>query len=126
VGIGYEKAGTAKQMAISALYELGPWVFGGLVQNDDNGYGANLGDRTNMRFSVAYNFGANELHLNMGTADDYSRLANSGARQATLGFNHNLSKRTKVYTYYTKIDAERATPYAVDFSSLAFGVRHNF
>nr|HRL98388.1 porin [Acidovorax sp.] len=48
-----------------------------------------------------------------------------------LGYNYNLSKRTKVYTYYTRINNSQAATYGVsaqgnDFSSFAVGVRHNF
>ena len=124
LGLGYEKNANAKQVAVSGLYEMGSFVFGGMVQRDQNAYGP--GNRTNFRISAAYNVGASEFHVNVGAANDYSKLANSGAKQGTLGYNYNLSKRTKVYGYYTKIDAERSTPYASDFSSLAVGVRHNF
>ena len=136
LGLGYEKNGTtAKQVAVSGLYEMGSFIFGGMVQRDTDGYGVGLGTRTNFRVSAAYLLGASEFHVNVGKAGDYSKLSNSSARQYTLGYNYNLSKRTKVYGYYTKIDASEGTvagrrvtitPYAQDFSSLAVGVRHNF
>ena len=124
LGLGYEKFGTAKQMAASALYEMGSFVLGGMVQRDTNAYGN--GDRTNFRLSAAYMMGTSEFHLNVGKAGDYSKQTQSGAKQYTLGYNYNLSKRTKVYGFYTKVDAERFTGYASDFSSLAAGIRHNF
>jgi predicted porin len=124
VGLGYEKNGNAKQMAVSGLYEFGSFILGGLVQRDTNAYGS--GNRTNFRVSAAYMLGASEFHLNVGKAGDYSNTPNSGAKQYTLAYNYNLSKRTKVYGYYTKIDAEARTGYASDFSSFALGVRHNF
>ena len=126
LGLGYEKNATAKQVAVSGLYEIGAFTFGGMVQRDTDGFGVNLGNRTSFRLSAMYALGASEFHVNAGKAGDYSRLTNSGARQYTLGYNYNLSKRTKLYGYYTKIDAERSTPYAADFSSLAVGLRHNF
>ena len=50
-----------------------------------------------------------------------------------MAYNYNLSKRTKVYTYYTKVDNKAGvsygpdiTPAGDDFSSFAVGVRHNF
>lgn len=124
LGFGYEKNGNAKQFAISGLYEFGSLIVGGMVQRDTNAYGN--GDRTNFRGSVAYMVGANEFHLNVGKAGNYSKTADSGALQTTLGYNYNLSKRTKVYGYWTKVDAERNTGYASDYSSIAVGVRHNF
>jgi predicted porin len=127
LGAGYEKFGTAKQFAATALYEAGSFVFGGMIQRDTNGWGANLGDRTNFRGSVAYMFGSNELHLNVGKSGEYSKLKGSDATQFTLGYNYNLSKRTKVYTFYTKTnDEKKVYGFGGDFSSLAFGLRHNF
>jgi predicted porin len=136
LGVGYEKAaGDAKQVAVSGLYEMGALTFGGMIQRDTDGLGAGLGNRTNIRGSVAYTFGANELHLNVGRAGEYSKLKNSDATQFTLGYNHNLSKRTKVYGYYTAINdsklglytgGARANGKDGEFSSLAAGVRHNF
>ena len=128
LGLGYEKAGTAtvsaKQVAVSGLYEFGSFILGGMVQRDTNAYGS--GNRTNFRVSAAYILGQSEFHANVGKAGDYSNRSDSGAKQYTLAYNYNLSKRTKVYGYYTKVDAQRFTGYASDFSSLAVGVRHNF
>ena len=135
IGVGYEKANTARQVAISGLYEMGSFIFGGMVQRDTDGLGAGLGNRTNVRGAVAYIFGANELHVNVGRAGEYSKLKNSEATQYTLGYNYNLSKRTKVYGYYTAINDSKAGLYTGgprangkdgEFSSLALGVRHNF
>lgn len=128
LGFGYEKAaGDAKQFAASALYELGSFVVGGMVQRDTDGWGAGFGNRTNFRGSVAYNFGANELHFNYGKSGKYSKVANSDASQMTVGYNYNLSKRTKVYGFYTKTDDNaRIYGFGGDFSSIAAGVRHNF
>ncbi len=126
IGVGYEKASTAKQVAISALYEMGSLNFGAMVQRDTDGYGVGFGNRTNIRLSAAYIVGASEFHANVGSAGKYSKLADSSAKQGTLGYNYNLSKRTKVYGYYTKIDASKGAVYLTDYSSLAAGVRHNF
>ena len=135
IGFGYEKAGAANQYAVSALYEFGPLLIGGLVQRDKNGYGANFGSRTNFRGSAAYIVGSSEFHVNVGKAGDYSKVASSSALQYTLAYNYNLSKRTKLYTYYTVIDDSKAGIYTGGtraggkegkFSSLAFGLRHNF
>ncbi len=142
LGFGYEKAGTvavpSKQFAVSGLYEFGSFILGGMVQRDTDGYSdgvTKIGNRTNVRVSAAYMLGASEFHLNVGSANDYSKLADSSARQFTLGYNYNLSKRTKVYGYYTKIDDGKAGLYTGgprgggregEFSSLAAGLRHNF
>jgi len=136
LGAGYEKNDTSKQFAVRALYEMGPFVVGGYVQKDTDGYGKGLGDRTTYRLSAAYNVGASEFHANYGSAGKYDKVADSKAQQYTFAYNYNLSKRTKVYTYYTKVDnnkfgygpnsAGNGTPKNFDFSSVALGVRHNF
>ena len=69
--------------------------------------------------------------MNVGRANSWSKVDDSAATQWTLGYNYNLSKRTKVYTYYTKINNKKAAEYGTgvagdDFSSFALGVRHNF
>jgi predicted porin len=71
------------------------------------------------------------VHLNVGGTGNTNKVANTGALQYTVGYNYNLSKRTKVYTFYTKVDNKSAATYqtgtaGVDFSSLAVGLRHNF
>ena len=129
LGAGYEDNApnnkNAKQFAVRGLYEMGAFTFGALIQRDTDGYGIGYGDRTNYRFSGMYAMGSTEFHANFGHAGDYSKLAgDNAANQYTLGINQNLSKRTKVYGFYTKI-ADKGTVYG-DFSSFAIGVRHNF
>jgi predicted porin len=135
LGAGYEKNGVAKEYAVRALYEAGPLIFGGYVQRDENGFGSGLGTRTTFRGSVAYMFGANELHFNYGQAGDYSKLSGSKAKQYTFAYNYNLSKRTRVYAFYTTVDNSKLNYFGFgstsggnfkDAKSLAVGVRHNF
>ena len=125
LGAGYEKNGNAKEFAVRALYEMGAFTVGGYVQRDTDGFGTGLGNRTTFRLAGMYAMGSTEFHANFGHAGDYSRRAgDQAANQYTLGINQNLSKRTKVYGFYTKI-ADKGTVYG-DFSSFAIGVRHNF
>lgn len=127
LGAGYSKTGDARQFAVRALYEFGAFTIGGYVQRDDNAFGpAAPGRRTNVRLAAMYAIGSSEFHLNVGSAGDIGALADSQARQATLGYNHKLSKRTKVYGFYTRLNDGAAGVYGGDFSSVAFGVRHNF
>ena len=125
LGAGYQKFGDDNQFAVRALYEVGSFVFGAYVQQNEDVSNAR-GDRTTFRLSGAYNVGASEFHLNFGAADDYSNVADSDAQQFTLGYNYNLSKRTKVYGFYTQVSDGGAKVYGGDFKSFAVGVRHNF
>lgn len=142
-GLGAEKNDQSKQIAARVATQFGAFTVGGYVQRDTNGFGPSTlvnsyGTRTNYRLSGMYALGNNEFHLNFGHAGKYSKVANSSAKQYTVAYNYNLSKRTKVYAFYTKLDDGRANIYnaanygiattgrTTDFSSLAFGLRHNF
>ncbi len=131
LGAGYTKQGDANQYAVRALYELGPFTFGGYVQREDSGRPLTPGakeTRTIGRLSGMYTLNQSEFHLNVGgtKAGGYSfNGGRNGGKQYTLGYNYNLSKRTKVYGFYTVIDATTANK-ADDFNSFAVGVRHNF
>ena len=130
LGAGYSKLGDKNQFAVRASYSTGPFVLGAYVQRDKNVFFS--GNRTNLRLSAAYIMGVSEFHVNVGRAGNYSNVSNSAATQYTLGYNYNLSKRTKVYTYYTRVNNNQAAKYGDvsvpgnDFSSFAVGVRHNF
>lgn len=139
LGAGYaENDPGDKQVAIRALYELGAFTFGGYYQyaKDETGAVSGLGvaggDRNAVRGSVMYTLGASEFHVNVGWADEWDNIKDSGAIQYTLGYNYNLSKRTKVYAFYTKVDNDSGAAYFTsvgegkDPSSFAVGVRHNF
>jgi predicted porin len=131
LGLGAEKRDNQKQVAIRGLYELGAFTVGALYQRDTDMYG--LGNRNYFRVSGMYAFGANELHLNVGRAGEYSDEPNTGSStQWTVAYNYNLSKRTKVYGYYTAVGGDDAGRYTGvtsgdgKFNAFAVGIRHNF
>jgi len=135
LGAGFTDQGDNRQVALRALYTLGAFTFGGYYQRtmfEDyatttlGGAPFSEGKANIIRLSGMYALGASEFHANVGLAGKIDGVADTGAKQYTLGYNYNLSKRTKVYTYFTKVAADSATPYVSDFSSLALGVRHNF
>lgn len=124
LGAGYNKQGDAKQFAVRAAYEMGAFTVGTYVQRDTNAIAA--GSRTNIRLAGMYTMGASEFHVNVGAAGKIGGVEGTNATQATVGYNYNLSKRTKAYTYYTRLNDGTKNVYGNDFSSLAVGVRHNF
>ena len=130
LGAGYQKNGDANQFAFRGLYELGNFTFGGYVQRDEDGYGAGLGSRTTYRLSGMYTMGNTEFHLNWGHAGDYDNsVGDLSTDQWTVGLNYNLSKRTKLYTFYTALNGDGENFYGQAFgikNSFAVGVRHNF
>ena len=135
LGAGYSKLGDVNQFAGRALYTFGAFTVGGYIQRDEDAFRANGGKRNTFRLAGAYNLGASEFHVNVGRAGEYKNFNDSDATQYTLGYNYNLSKRTKVYGYYTRINNSRAGTYGlnqavvgagVDSNTLAVGIRHNF
>jgi predicted porin len=140
VGGGYiqtRKFANASQkdsgLVLEADINFGSFVLAGYVGRDKEG-----GAKRNIyRIAGMLPVGASEFHLNFGSAGKRGNVANSDARQYTLAYNYNLSKRTRVYTYYTKIDNKSAAgynfdneslgaPIGKDSSALAVGIRHNF
>jgi predicted porin len=129
------KLGTAKQFGVRALYEMGPFTVGAYFINDKAELGGVEDKRNSYRVSAMYALGASEFHVNVGVAGKIKEngvtLADTNATQFTLGYNYNLSKRTKVYGFYTQVDNKANAAYAVSvdgtkFSSFALGLRHNF
>ncbi len=131
-------AGEAQQVALRGSYAMGAFTLGAYYQyatlDNVNGTTADA-KRHAYRLAAMYTMGASELHANFGRAEKIkaggNTLSGTATNQWTLGYNYNLSKRTKVYGYYTKLDNGANINYrggvpGDDFSSIAVGVRHNF
>lgn len=123
-----------KELGLRALYELGSFTVGAYAIRNEVDFGAVEAKRNIYRLSGMYTLGGSEFHVNVGYADKVkvggATVAASDAIQYTLGYNYNLSKRTKVYAFYTAVDNKLGATYTgapgTDFSSVAVGVRHNF
>lgn len=116
-----------KEYGLRALYEIGPVTVGAYYIRNDNVFGNAGWKRNSARGSVMYTMGPGELHLNYGKAWGIkgNGINNDDANQVTLGYNHNLSKRTKVYTYYTRVNDDQRL-YTGKYGTFAAGIRHNF
>ena len=143
--LGYEQFNGLKAVTAAGLYTIDAFTFGGYVERDSGTPDiaalspaglAGGASRTSVRLVGMYALGASEFHLNFGKAGKVDSVSGSGAKQYTLAYNYNLSKRTKVYTFYTKVDEDGAlgtagralatSLYGGNFSSFAVGLRHNF
>jgi len=122
LGLGYEKLGSAKSLGLRGLYEMGAVTVGGYVERGTGGT-ADSNKGTAYRLSAMYALGAGEFHANVGRLTGTTNAARKNGNQYTLGYNYNLSKRTKVYGYYTNLNV---TGTASDYNSFALGIRHNF
>lgn len=117
---------------VRALYEMGAITVGAYYERSKLLVGTQRRNRNNFRLAGMYAMGPSEFHVNFGMAGDLGGLSDTGANQWTIGYNYNLSKRTKLYAFYTQIDQDKNTNYYLGsangdkFSSLAAGLRHNF
>ncbi len=131
LGAGYERAAGSTQFGVRALYEFGPVVLGGYYQRHDD---VSLGVRNVFRLSAAYMMGQSEFHVNVGRSGDFDKLTKSAATQYTVAYNYNLSKRTKLYAFYTGVNngdnfsffGAKQGAKVLDPKSFAVGMRHNF
>jgi len=130
--------GEARQAALRASYAIGAVNLGAYYQFatlDKVNRGTQDAKRHAVRLAAMYRMGASEFHANFGRADKIklggTRQSGTAANQWTLGYNYNLSKRTKLYGYFTRLDNEARINYrsgalGEDFRSVAVGLRHNF
>lgn len=139
IALGFTGDDKHTEFGLRALYEMGPFTAGAyFVRNKLEDGSGNSATRNAYRLSGMYAMGAGEFHLNFGSAGAFKSSGATlvdKATQFTAGYNYNLSKRTKVYAFYTQVnnkgDAVTGGDYYVStpgtkFSSIAAGVRHNF
>ncbi|MGA0612541.1 porin [Caldimonas sp. KR1-144] len=116
-----------KGFTLGAWYAFGPFGVGASFDQADRPV---LGKRDHVALTGMYTMGNSEFHLSYGWADEWDNAADTDAQQITLGYNYNLSKRTKVYAFFFKTNTgAAATDYGdpgEDIRSLGFGIRHNF
>lgn len=126
---GYSFAGAK----LGAQYEK---ASGDLAAANDN-----LADRKAWGLFANYGIGAVTLKANYLKADETNNVANSGAKQYTLGADYALSKRTTAYAFYAKVKNDSAAAYGlgaagttntalgtagVDPSVFGVGMKHSF
>jgi len=133
-----------KAYTLGGLYDFKTFVVGALIESAKTKVVAG-GDasRNYVRVSAMMPVGKNEFHVNFGTVNHAVGASGSsdGAKQWTLGYNYNITKETKIYGFYTRVDNDSNGTYGagnfsanglvtqvpgLDISSIAIGVRHNF
>ncbi|MBB2778084.1 UNVERIFIED_ORG: putative porin [Comamonas terrigena] len=145
LGLGYTQAKTndlgdslkEQQLGLRASYTINSLTLGAYYQYYKADADAFDTKRHAYRLAAMYTLGASEFHVNVGRAQSYKGDldgSKTSATQWTLGYNYNLSKRTKVYGYFTKINNGDDASYGIpatanagdNFRSIAVGVRHLF
>ena len=136
-GLGYGNWGPAKQAALRATYTTGDWTLSAYHQYSRGWDHANFvvdaaqGGRHTTRVAAMYTRGAGEYHVNVGYAGKAGNETGTQALQWTLAYNHNFSKRTKLYALYTHLDNHARATYrtgeeGVGERSFSVGMRHYF
>lgn len=101
VGLGY----TMDAFNVGFVYEK---------TTDNLGVGnTNLAGHSAYYLGGKYSFGSNDVKLAYTKLNQIGNVANTGAKQFTLGFDHNLSKRTSVYALYSKISNQSASGFGL-------------
>lgn len=143
LGLGYTQAKTEtatfdlkeQQLGLRASYTINSLTLGAYYQYYKADADVVDTKRHAYRLAAMYTMGASEFHANVGRAQSYKGDldgSKTSATQWTLGYNYNLSKRTKVYGYFTKINNGDDASYGGvanagdNFRSIAVGVRHLF
>lgn len=152
LGLGHERGAatststnSVSQTTLRAFYTMGAIGVGGYMESSSGRDNANAtasnnrGDwnRKAYRLAAMYTEGKNEFHVNYGLAGKRGGVANTGATQFTLAYNHNLDKQTKLYALATRVNNEAAATYnpgrlfasptaGQDISSVGAGLRYNF
>jgi predicted porin len=97
--VGGFKFGDAK---LGALYEKGSAPTGSALEE---------ADRKAWGLFANYAIGAITLKANYLKAGDYADVADSGAKQYTVGADYALSKRSTAFAYYAKIKNDTAAAF---------------
>ena len=137
---GFKVGGSFKMdmFAVNAVIEK--------LTNDQTGSLNGVNKSTNIYVAGQFNITSNDaVKLAITKAGDWKTdgvtNVDSGARQMSLGYDHNLSKRTTVYALYTKLDNKatidnclRGKSYDgpnncsndANPSAFSFGMKHSF
>lgn len=130
LGLGY----TLDALTVNFVYE----------KTDDNLTPVTLANRYGHNayyLAGKYKMGMNAVKFAYGKAGQIGVVANTGANQFSLGYDHGLSKRTKLYAIYSRINNNTGSDYGFSQSTSAassvngvgsspsvvsLGIQHNF
>ena len=141
VGAGY----TMDALTVNAVYERTSDNFGGQAALGTAALaaGADTFGHNSWYLSGKYSFGNDAVKLAYTKMDNMNAAlgADTGAKQVSVGYDHNLSKRTSLYGLYTKLSngtnaafglssistgATAASGAGVGVSAWSFGMKHTF
>jgi len=121
-GLGY----TLDDFSIAAAYEKTSDTLGkatSLTTCSALATGADCFGHSASYLTAKYNFGSDAIKVAYTKVGALASAVNTGADQASLGYDHRLSKRSTVFAVYTKLTNETKANYGLGnaaFSSAAF------
>lgn len=129
-GAGYGQWAQARQYALRATWSEGDWTVSGYHQRSQDVV-VGVTEKANVsRIAVAYTMGAGDIQANFGHANAAGKAQ---AQQWTVGYNHHLSKRTKLYAFYTVLQNKHGASFGSDDmvanedrKAVSVGIRHSF
>lgn len=131
-----------KAWKLGAGYTFGPLAVNGVFEKISDDFAAS-NDHKDYTLAAKYALGSNDLKLAYTHAGDKDGQSDTGAKQWALGVDHNMSKRTKVYVQYVRLNNDANATYGLngaaatgsvmeagragaDPSALSLGMRHSF
>ena len=121
-GLGY----TLDDFSVAAAYEKTSDTLGkatSLTTCSALATGADCFGHSASYLTAKYNFGSDAIKVAYTKVGALASAVNTGADQASLGYDHRLSKRSTVFAVYTKLTNETKANYGLGnaaFSSAAF------
>jgi predicted porin len=116
--VGFAFRPEEKPFEVTAMYEK---------TNDNLGTaGVNANGHNAYFLGGKYNIGNNAVKLNYVKAGTLGSTVDSGANQVSVGYDHGLSKRTKLYALYTKITNGKGVNYEFSQSSGATSTNNGY
>ncbi len=115
LGFGY----TIDAFTLGLAYEKSSDNLGGGTVCVAQVAGSNCFGHNAYYLSGNYKMGLSAVKFAFGKAGTVGNTANSGANQISLGYDHGLSKRTKLYAIYSRISNNSGITYAFSQSTAA-------
>ncbi|MDZ4202154.1 MAG: porin [Gallionella sp.] len=108
LGLGYD----IDALGLGFVYEKTSDNLTPVTRADLNGHNAYY-------LSAKYKMGMNAIKAAYGKSGQLGARLNTGANQFSLGYDHGLSKRTKLYAIYSRISNQTAADYGFSQSTAA-------
>lgn len=111
---------TAKKLGFGVTLDaLSLGVVAEKTSDDLGNNKANLYGHSAFYVSGKYSMGNSAIKLAIGKVNNIGGVQQTGANQISAGYDHGMSKRTKLYVLYTKLNNRDAVSYKLSQSSAA-------